>query len=359
VGSEERRRDVAGTTRILLAICFSAAALAAPSSSAQLPATSVLAVNGLAVPREEFLRVLQEERPGVVAAVQDQHGLAFDERFWTRPIGQTTAREMLLARTVSRVTHEKVEQLLFVELGLLADAGYASFQAELERSNRDRAAAFAEGRPVYGPISYTQAQYLRERASRLRIKAQETLARDRLAASDAQLRAYYRQHSARFTAPATSSWELVTLSAAPDAGDSAPSKLDGTAQEMLTRLRSGATAQDISRDPQLPGGLEIAAVRLADVPGDRLAEAVSSGESLAVMQELAPGGAAVLPGAAGTRVIAKCTARQPASRRPFEDVRSQVHREWLQEQYDALLAERVARADVRVDRTQLALITVQ
>jgi hypothetical protein len=95
------------------------------------------------------------------------------------------------------------------------------------------------------------------------------------------------------------------------------------------------------------------------VPDDRLAEVVSSEEGLKVMQGLAPGAVAVLPGAAGTRVIAKCTARQPASRRPFEDVRPQVRREWLQEQYDALLAERVARAEVRVDRAQLALITVQ
>jgi hypothetical protein len=350
---------VTGTTGILLAICIGAAALAAPPSSAQSPVTTVLVVNGLTVPREEFLQALQEERPGVVATVQDQHGLPLDERFWTRPIGRTTAREMLLARAVSRVTLEKVEQLLFVELGLLADASYASFQAEVERGNRERAAAFAEGRPVYGPISYTPEQYLRERASRLRIKAQESLARDRLTASDAQLSAYYRQHSARYTASATSSWELVTLSAAPDARDSVQSNLDRIARDMLTRMRSGATAQDISRDPRLTGDLEIAAVRLSEVPDDRLAEVVSSEEGLKVMQGLAPGAVAVLPGAAGTRVIAKCTARQPASRRPFEDVRPQVRREWLQEQYDALLAERVARADVRVDRAQLALIAVQ
>ena len=118
---------------------------------------------------------MEQERAGVVAYFKAQHNLDYGQDYWNHEVAGTTPKAALQQKTVDRLVHEKAEQLLFQELGLVQDIRYATFLEQLEKTNRNREQAAKEGKVVYGPIRYTQLQFYGHWKATLRAQATEQL----------------------------------------------------------------------------------------------------------------------------------------------------------------------------------------
>lgn len=180
--------------------CFFAGAACGMAQDA-IPSTNavpVLFVNRQPVSAEEFVWFMRQERAGVFQFVKAKFNLDYGTNFWDRKLSGGTPRALLRQRTVERIAREKVQQLLFRELGLVEDIGYASFVKNLERLNRERESAARQGQVIYGPVRYTQLQYYAHWMAGLRLRATEQLAQGRWDVSDGQVRDFYERNKEQF-----------------------------------------------------------------------------------------------------------------------------------------------------------------
>lgn len=344
----------------LVATCRCVLILASAAAAGQTPAETAIVVNGLRVPREEVAWFLGQERAGVIQFCKQKHALDFGAGFWDRKCGGTTPRALLQARTRERIVQEKVGQMLFKELGLIQDASYAAFLDELENTNRERASAKAQGRIIYGPVSYTQLQYFGHSKATRQLQAKEILGRDRLVASETELRAAYEQNRKVYTSAAVSSWEIITLQSAGNAdGPEVGKQIATGAKRIQSRLKSGTSAQQAVDELQGNGQLVIAAGQLSGVDAGRLAEMFSDRGTFEKMRKLKPGCVVSIPASAGVTRVVKCISRTPGELQAFEKVRTQVQKQILQHRYEAFISELATKADVRVDQTQIDLIPIE
>jgi hypothetical protein len=180
--------------------CFFAGAAfgMAQDISPSTNAVPVLLVNRQPVSAEEFVWFMQQERAGVFQLVKAKFNLDHGTNFWDRELSGGTPRALLRQRTVERIVHEKVQQLLFRELGLVGDIRYATFVKNLEKLNRERESAAQQGQVVYGPVRYTQLQYYVHWMAGLRLCATEQLAQSRWDVSDGQVRDFYERNKEQF-----------------------------------------------------------------------------------------------------------------------------------------------------------------
>lgn len=330
------------------------------STAAQSNTPAPVVVNGLAVPRAEFGWFMQQVKPGVIQFYKQKYNLEFGPGFWGKKRGGLTPRTLLQNRTRERVVREKVEQLLFKELGLIPDASYATFLDELVKTNRQRASAKSQGKVIYGPVNYTQLQYFDHSKAIRQMQAREILGRDRLVASEAELRAAYEKNKKPYTSAPVSSWEIAALQSAGTAGDpEVETQIATAAKSIHSRLKSGASVQQLKHEFGKTHGLVFTSERLADVEAERLAEMFSDGDTFARMQKLKPDRVTVLPASAGVTRVVKCVTRKPGELQPFEKVRAQVQKQVLRKNYEVLITELATKADVKIDQSQIDLIPIE
>ncbi len=144
----------------------------------------VLTINKYPVGREEFNWFMQQERAGVFQYVKSKYGLDYGKDFWDKPCDGTTPKALLQKQTIEKIVSEKVQQLLFKELGLIQDVNYTAFCENLEKLNKEREEAVRQGRVIYGPVRYTQLQYYGHWMATMQIQAKEILAKRQFDANE-------------------------------------------------------------------------------------------------------------------------------------------------------------------------------
>jgi hypothetical protein len=185
----------------MLWFCFFASATfgMAQDAASSKNMDAVLFVNRQSIGAEEFAWFMQQERAGVFQFVKAKFNLDYGTNFWDRELsGGDTPRSLLRQRTVERIVREKVQQLLFRELGLVQDTGYASFLKNLEAMNNERESAARQGQVIYGPVRYSALQYYEYWMTNLRLRAIEKLSQSRWNVSDAQVKDFYERNKERY-----------------------------------------------------------------------------------------------------------------------------------------------------------------
>jgi hypothetical protein len=186
-------------------------------------AEPVLFVNNEPVGPDEFVWFMRQERAAVFQFFQAGFNHDSATNFWDRQFSNTTPRILLRERTVKRIVQAKVEQILFRELGLVEEIGYAPFLKQLEEFNRERESAAQQGEVVYGPVRYTQLQYYEYWMANLRIRATEQLTQNRWDVSNGKVKTFFEENKEQFR---------VRERAIPtkESGSNAPVSHEGTSQ---------------------------------------------------------------------------------------------------------------------------------
>ena len=345
-----RARGMSLATEVLVLTCSVATAFqdgGTPQGSVQ----TALAVNGHEVSREEFRWYMEQERGAVFRYFQARHHLEDGQGFWTQEAGGTTPKAMLQTNTVARIVREKVEQIVFQELGLVQDTSYAAFLAQLDKVNQEREAAVRQGRVVYGPVRYTPLQFYEHRKATLRTQAKEKLGATRWSPREEDLRSFYKQNQARFRAAPSYALEVVTIQTkeASATGDSTDA-LQSAAKRLLSKLRAGSTLTNLLKEP--PGGaaVKLSGQRFEEINADRLGEMFPDEQQLKAVLALGPGEATLLNDSNAQAKVVRCLGKTPETYRPYEAVQPQVRERWLAQQYDRHIERLASQAKVRVNQ---------
>jgi hypothetical protein len=335
--------------------CFAAWAIARAGNTGALGTEpAALVINQHEVSREEFRWFMEQERGGVFRHFKTRHNLEDGRGFWTHEIEGTTPKAMLQSNSVARITREKVEQILFRELGLVQDISYATFLAQLERLNEERERAAKLGRTVYGPVRYTQLQYYQHWKATLRAQAGEKLAEKQWAPREEDLRKFYNENRDLFRVLPLSTLEVVTVQARkkPAAAERADA-VRSAAGMIRARFQAGSTLADVLKGRWGDDRIEVSGQRFEEINADRLGELLPDEEELKAVLALAPGGTVLLVDSdAGARVV-RCLGKTAGEARPYEAVQRQVRERWLAQQYDRHIERLVSQAKVQVNQEAL------
>ncbi len=308
-------------------------------------------VNDQEVSREEFQWFMEQERAGVVAQFKVQHNLEYGPDYWSQVVGGSTPKAVLQKQTIERLTAEKVEQILFQQLGLVQDIRYAAFLEQLETFNRERAQAAKLGKVVYGPLRFTQLQFYGHRKATLRAQAAEKLAQTQWRATEENLKQFYDDNRALFRAPASSTLEVVTVqpSQNPAAGQRTDA-VQATARKILAQVNAGESLPELLQGPSWNADVQVSRQRLEDINGDRLGELFSDETQLKTVLALAPGEAALLSDSETQARVVRCLGKAAAQVRPYAAVRQQAQVRWLDQQYERHIKTLASQAQVRINQ---------
>ena len=157
--------------------------------------TTVVTVDGQAVPVRELELFLAQDRWAAFAYYQQHYGVGDHPGFWTTEYGGETPAGYLKKLAVSDAVHATVQFNLAHKYGVIPDPGYAAFLSSLAAENASRAQALSQHQPIYGPEQYTETTYFAYALSQTGISLQATLIGHRvISVTDGALRRYYNAH---------------------------------------------------------------------------------------------------------------------------------------------------------------------
>lgn len=333
----------------LLLVIWCMAALRAGAAD-----NEILTVNQAAVPKEEFIFFMQQERSEVIA----ESGSTLETNFWNHRHGGTTPKKLLREKTIARVTQEKVRQQLFRELGLLKSTDFADFLNLVEQSNREREQAVKQGRVVYGPVDFTPQQYYGDWTAKLELQAKDKLANNRLAMTETELRTFYRTNPDSFRSPEFSDWEIVTIQkVSTNAGST--DLVRQLAEIIRSKMRRATNTESICREIENRSDIHVTLARQTRLDNGHLGELFPNEQDFHALIKLKPGRCHQLKSAPDKIQIVRCVSRMAATVRPFEEVAGTVRRKLLDQKYAAWLDALTGQAEVQVNRAALDTISIQ
>ena len=355
--------NVKGNCRQIFLLWFFTTSILSSAKAIDVPPDKepLLSVNGYAVSIEEFRWFMQQQRAGVFQYVKTRYNLDYGKGFWDHDCGQTTPRAIILKQTTDRIVREKIEQILFVKLGLVKDINYVTFLRDLERLNIQRTAAINRGQVIYGPVNYTQLQYYGHWMANLQIQAKEKLSLERFVVTEQKLKAFYAEHKDEFfKKAATVTLEVVTIQAEQKSDSGKKTELlDSTAGEIFSQIEAGHDIKQIILGYVDRKDVKVSCRRFDEVNDDRLSEVFADSDDFKKVKALAPCQGAVLSTSESTRHVAKCISKTPGNYLPYEGIKSIVKAKYIDQRYDQFINEMVKKAAIKVNQKVLEKIELQ
>jgi hypothetical protein len=314
---------------------------------------TALVVNQQQVSQGEFRWFMEQERGGVFRHFAG-HPVDDGRDFWSEQIEGTIPRTLLRSNTVARVVREKVEQILFQELGLVEDISYGAFLAKLDKINQEREQAARERRVVYGPVRYTQLQFYQHWKATLRVQARDRLAERRWPPKEEDLRKYYDDKRALFRASPSYTLEVVDVQARRQpTAEKGGALVRAAADQIRSRLQAGGSLTNLLSTPLQDEAVKASGQQFEDMNADRLGELFPDDQQLKAVLALGPGETNLLPGSEGQVRVVRCVKKTPESYRSYQAAQPQVRDRWLAQRYDRHIEQLVAEARISVNQTTL------
>jgi len=328
----------------------------APSVYESVPRESltnwVARVGGDPISVRLFERRLARNRFSAFQHFGQKHGASPGADFWsTSHEGQVPA-EWLKKRTLEECVRIKIELGLAKENGVIGDTSYAAFLKALDKENQRRREALAKGEPIYGPQQYGEDQFFLYVMNNMRIALQRTLWQGRLHASEETLREHYESTKGeRYDRGYGVKIWAIEVHYGKRSGyeewltrDAAKAKME----EVKQRLDAGERFEDLAAEYNENGELNEDVFdfesRLADkshrASTREEAMSLSEGETSDVFEDMS------------AFFILKCVGKEALGCQPYEEVKGSVQRHYVQEKYQALVAELVKAAVVEIDRQE-------
>ncbi|GBF74009.1 hypothetical protein PA598K_02338 [Paenibacillus sp. 598K] len=155
--------------------------------------TVVATVDGDPVIAAELAHFAGMRRAALIDAYASAYGAEYDEFFWNRSYAGQTPLQTLREQALKDAVRMKVELRQAYQHDIIESALYTDLLALMAQENKRREAAVAKGEPIYGPVRFEADGFIDFYRSKIRTTLREELAREELAPTEAELRAYYEQ----------------------------------------------------------------------------------------------------------------------------------------------------------------------
>lgn len=122
---------------------------------------TVLTIGGQDVAYGEFMLAMDSERAEVTAYFQNTYRVADDVYLWDSELtfGDENPLTVLKQAAVENIKLYKYEQHLMKQYGTVEDISFKAFVTLWKKDTKERTEKAEQGNPVYGPTSYTKAEY--------------------------------------------------------------------------------------------------------------------------------------------------------------------------------------------------------
>ncbi|MEK0314661.1 peptidylprolyl isomerase [Cohnella sp. 56] len=342
-----------GALLILLALT-GCAATAERTGQAREREAVFATVNGEPLQVGELRLMMSRTRSALAARFQEQAG-ADGDVFSRREVGGEQPLEVWKQAALKALVRAKVEQLAAVREGVLDAAGYSVFLDRLAAENRERAAAFAHGKVVYGPTSFTEDTYFDYVLTNADERLKEKLASGSLAVSEREVRAYYEARKAELYRQEDRIRLGKIVISYVDADGRVSDELKEAAarqiEEAAGRLAQGEDIAELAG--QYSAGPEAAegAVQLFDSESARTDQRYRA-ELWDAAQKLQPGQTSGVLAFNNAFYLLQCLDRTAGGVNAYEEVKADARSRLLEAKFAAWLDAEAARAQVQIDEQQ-------
>lgn len=312
----------------------------------------VAEVNGDAVTAAELAHFAKPHRSSVMEAFLSKEGAALDASFWKRDVGGTTPMETLRDKAFRDAIRMKIELQLAREFEVAGDISYSSLLKLMEKENKRREAAVADGEPLYGPAKYDESSFIDFYRSKLAASVKEIWAERVLKPDERELQTYYERIKTTLSPiEGRKTYETIAIVYRKDGEESESLREEALriAETIRQLLLEGEGATEYGL---LPTGISVIHEGKSELNDDTASRLYKSGNALYEALRTSSADQPVPPvvddRAAGRYVVARVTGLHAGEAPPYEKVRDIVRKVYVEQKYSELIHARAETAKVKL-----------
>lgn len=222
---------------IVCACC--ACILAAGAGCALYLSLPAVVINGVPVCTEEVVAAQNQNRAVVASRLQRDYGMEYTDGFWSQPVADSSAQEILNDAALETLTRTVVTEELLRGADLLPYTNYKELTEQWQDDTLARKQKTARGEVVYGPVEYPLEEYRQYILSNALVALEEAYCEQwRTELTDDDIAAFLRRHPE--VKPVRYPTVEVTLYRASESESGLSSQqLEQTGEELAASLRKG------------------------------------------------------------------------------------------------------------------------
>ncbi|XID93958.1 hypothetical protein ACF3MZ_05400 [Paenibacillaceae bacterium WGS1546] len=301
----------------------------------------------------ELAWMMARLRSGVVQAFRERYGVEYADGFWTTAFdGRETPETVLKHMALQELGSYKAEQKLAKRYGVIEDGSYQALYAAFIRENQARQAAVDNNEPVYGPIQYTEFNYLDYIRHNMNLRTEEAIARNSEPPDEQTLKAFYDKVKSSELRKPDKMVVRIWRYAMPSLEDEREAA--AKVHRAIRELREGRSAEEVlsDADPALTqtertfdettyredvryhSSLYALALRLSE---GEIGEPVTRGREMTFIQ---------------------CLERQAGRLQSYEEALVMLKKRFTHDQYQSEVDREVQRGALRIDEANLTRVRV-
>lgn len=313
----------------------------------------VAEVNGDVVTVAELAHFAKLHRASVMEDYLAEEGAAFDEGFWNREVGGTTPMETLRNHALRDAIRMKTELQLARELGLVGEISYSALLEEMERENKRREAAIANGEPLFGPARFEESSFIGFYQSKLAASVKELWIESERGSNERELQRFYEEIKTTLSPMEGSlTYETIAIAYRHNGEESDALREDASraAEAIRQQLLAGAAGE--VAEGSLPTGISIIRQGESELNEHTASRLYRSDNALYEALRASTADSPVPPvvddRAAGRYIVARVTGSHAAEPPEFGKVRDIVRKLYVERKYSERVDVRAEAADVKL-----------
>ncbi|MFC4775724.1 peptidyl-prolyl cis-trans isomerase [Paenibacillus sp. GCM10023252] len=347
VGATKRHRGLLSILILVITIVSLLIASCSDSSSTK-PASIVAWVDGIPIEEGEMLKAMNQNRSLVFNYFHEKHGAVDSSEFWTKSYDGEVPMERLKKLALDTLVRMKVERGLAYEEKLVTTLDYKSFLTEWKLENKRRKDMVAKGGVIYGPVEFSEDQYLQYSHSKLMIELKEAWAKSQQVSEEQLIAEYEKTKEERYRKSDQFEIEVVTIPYNEDNRES----LLLTMQSIQKAWKSGnGSLEELSKLNQAYYEQH------TYTRGEDSVEASYPGIWEAIHQ-LKTGESSEIISERSAWVWFHVKDRQAGGYEEFEKLKDAVKNQYIEEQFIEMIEEKIRLADMKINEDSYKALSV-
>ena len=298
-------------------------------------AETVAYVNGEAIETREFMMLASRKKAEVLKYFHDKYGAEYNESFWDNSFDGESPSEVMCKLVTEELVPIKIQQKMAVDYKILDSCDYSDFLMRLEKENTERKKKKENNEIVYGVTEYSEEAYYSDETAKMIISVKDMWKKEQKI-DDKELLEYYEKVKDKYyrRKPAGE----VTLYIF-------DYRNSDTAVSLLEKAKNG---QDIENEiKNADGKTESLTV------DENLTQRHFDLEYPGLLQELDKGNEYTELLSFGSTVYFAKANKMETGYKKYDDIKSDVEKNYTDELYDAYIKKLVNEADIKIKYEKL------